>query len=358
MATLLFFCHSKKDLYRITPIVNALEQNRNDSKIHICYCGSKKRWNKHNIKGFEDQIAHPDIFILIKNNGVPEQIGELSAAAEKIFLTIKPDLLIIPDHHYLALATANTASSMGIKICIMNAGFRVYTDDPMTNFRAEVDSVADLQLCHDANSYNNLKKEGIANKDTYLVNNPLFETITGIAPLIELPLIEGFNSDAEFGLAYFFSKAESFRNDYFMATIYLLAEISTKHPLVIPIHENNYKKLRKVKTLTENKNITLLDELNYPDYLALVKKALFVVTDTNSIQEECQVLNTLCITVAPLINYISTPDDGSNFVEILDHVKILRKIDHFWAGGMKTETDFKNKSGVSKKISELLVECV
>ena len=142
-------------------------------------------------------------------------------------------------------------------------------------------------------------------------------------PFLTTPLIKGIAADAEYGLAYFFTREDSFQDDYFNGTVDLLLKIAYKYPLILPVHESHYKRLQQVKKLTAYQNIHVLDEISYPEYLALIEKALFVVADTNNIQEECTRFHTPCVTLSPFAIQTRAIADNSGFIDVNDHVKVL-----------------------------------
>jgi UDP-N-acetylglucosamine 2-epimerase (non-hydrolysing) len=72
----------------------------------------------------------------------------------------------------------------------------------------------------------------------------------------------------------------------------------------------------------EHQNLLMTDPLGYLDFLALLKNARAVLTDSGGIQEEAMVLNTPCITLRTTTERPETIDAGGNVLAGVEEEKI------------------------------------
>jgi len=80
--------------------------------------------------------------------------------------------------------------------------------------------------------------------------------------------------------------------------INLIEKISTYHRIIFILHKPTEKKLKQMlffERLRNNKYIEFRDRYNHSDFLALLKKCDFVVTDGGSLQEETYFLGIPCL---------------------------------------------------------------
>ncbi len=77
-------------------------------------------------------------------------------------------------------------------------------------------------------------------------------------------------------------------------------------PVVYPMHPRTKKRLQQnniLKTLQRSKNVQILPPLGYLDFLVLMKKCAFILTDSGGIQEEA---TAPCIAKHVLVIRVST----------------------------------------------------
>lgn len=78
----------------------------------------------------------------------------------------------------------------------------------------------------------------------------------------------------------------------------LVELISKHHKIIFILHKPTEKKLQNMdyyERLNENKNIKFRERYNHSDFVALLKKSEFVVTDGGSLQEETYYLGIPCL---------------------------------------------------------------
>jgi UDP-N-acetylglucosamine 2-epimerase (non-hydrolysing) len=93
----------------------------------------------------------------------------------------------------------------------------------------------------------------------------------------------------------------------------MLNRLTEKSRLVFPIHPRTRKNLEEFGLMGKlNKEILTLDPIGYFDFLALIKSAGLLITDSGGIQEETTFLGVQCITVRNNTERPVTVTTGTN----------------------------------------------
>ncbi|MFH1196564.1 MAG: UDP-N-acetylglucosamine 2-epimerase [bacterium] len=99
--------------------------------------------------------------------------------------------------------------------------------------------------------------------------------------------------------------------------IALLNEIAEKHKVVFPVHPRTRSILNvldSVKAERINHNLILTAPIGYIDFIALMKNARYVITDSGGIQEETTFLGIPCFTIRDNTERPSTIEVGTNIL--------------------------------------------
>ena len=113
--------------------------------------------------------------------------------------------------------------------------------------------------------------------------------------------------------------------DAFTRITEALVDVSKKIPIVFPIHPRaakNMDKFQLQEKYESAENIQLLKPLGYLEFMALVSRSKFVLTDSGGLQEETTALGIPCITLRENTERPITVDEGTNVIVGTDGDKI------------------------------------
>jgi len=105
--------------------------------------------------------------------------------------------------------------------------------------------------------------------------------------------------------------------EQFLEILMALAKIQKRIKIIFPIHPRSRQRLEQFglsDRLNELSNLIMTDPLGYLDFLQLMSKAKFVLTDSGGIQEETTVMNIPCLTLRENTERPVTVSQGSNLV--------------------------------------------
>jgi UDP-N-acetylglucosamine 2-epimerase (non-hydrolysing) len=265
-------------------------------------------------------LPKPNKSFKLKTSSPASQIGEIMTKLEAPLRSRKDNILIIQGDTNSVLAAALTAVKLHVPIAHVESGLRSYDwRMPEEHNRRMVDHIADLLFAPTKESEKNLLNEGIFGK-IYVTGNTVIDAVNQHLPLAEKtsPVLQQIKC-SEYILATF-HRSENVDNPKILNNI-IQGLIKTSLPIVIPLHPRTKKKLISYgffEKLKSAKNIQILPPVGYLDFLLLLKKSKFIVTDSGGIQEEAT-----CPLIAKrvLILRISTerPEAlGSKFTKLVE----------------------------------------
>ncbi len=125
------------------------------------------------------------------------------------------------------------------------------------------------------------------------------------------------------------------------------------------IHDNTKKKLEQfglLKKIEQNKNIILINPMEYVSFIYQVSKCSLIICDGGSMQEESLIFGKPCIILRKATERPEGLNSNFQFLSKLDVTKTKQKIQEYLSKDFKI-IKFNNpygKIGVSKKIVEIL----
>jgi UDP-N-acetylglucosamine 2-epimerase (non-hydrolysing) len=245
-------------------------------------------------------------------------MADIMIGLEKIFLSEKPDLVVVVGDVNSTLSAALVANKMGIKLAHVEAGLRSGNKlMPEETNRILTDKLSDLLFVTEEDGVANLKREGIT-KGVYSVGNIMIDTLTLLLPKVK-------KSTEHF---YFCTlhRAENVDNKKVFAEILdALEEISHDAVIYLPLHPRTAKMAEKFGLEGRLKKIfKILPPLSYQETLYYQKNAKLVLTDSGGIQEETSFLGTPCLTLRTETERPITVKKGTNKIAGVTRASILK----------------------------------
>jgi UDP-N-acetylglucosamine 2-epimerase (non-hydrolysing) len=200
--------------------------------------------------------------------------------------------------------------------------------------RLVTDQVSDLLFTPSGDATENLLREGIAREKIHLVGNVMIDTLVRFLPLTEAgDILTRFNlQPRRYALVTLHRPSNVDDPITLGALIEALNEIGRNLPVVFPVHPRTRERLATGQLGPLSSGLLLTGSLGYLDFLALLRRARLVITDSGGIQEETTFLGVPCITVRENSERSVTVTLGTN-VLVGRNVKRLRaEVDRVLAG--------------------------
>ena len=310
---------ARPNFVKIAPFVRAIENynkhlpNSNYYIDHLLVHTDQHYDNSMSAVFFKSlNISKADINLGIGSGSHAEQVGKTMIEFEKVLITENPDWVVVLGDVNATLACSVTAKKLHIKVCHIEAGLR--SGDlkmPEEINRLVTDRIADLLLTPDLISSDNLRQEGVKEKNIVFVGNIMIDTLMANRNIAEKLSINEIIINNKIGENKFkldqytlmtMHRPSNVDNSNTLTQIidFLCNEATSKMPVLWPIHPRVMERLQKFNQwdkLINTENLILLHPLGYHEMLRLNLGAKVVLTDSGGLQEECTILGTPCLTL-------------------------------------------------------------
>lgn len=231
------------------------------------------------------------------------RLGEIIEKYTEILRSDPPDMVIVPGDVDVTVGAAMAAKREQHHLIHLEAGLRSYdVNMPEEQNRKLVDSIADFLLAPSEDAYQNLiYHEGHDHQKVAFVGNIMIDALiqTLDAERSDL-LLERFSlDDGKFAIATIHRPANVDDPNQLERICDLLVELSAQWSLVLPLHPRTRAALEGfgLERLFHSSTIQLLDPMPYSDFVNLMSRCRFVLTDSGGIQEEAAFLKKPCFTL-------------------------------------------------------------
>jgi UDP-N-acetylglucosamine 2-epimerase (non-hydrolysing) len=284
---------TRPEIIKMASIIRYCEENKLD--YYVIHTNQHYSENMDKIFFDELELPHPKYNIGIGSGSHGEMTGRMMIEIEKIFMTDKPDVVLVEGDTNSVLAGALVASKMGIKVGHVEAGLRSYDRTmPEELNRIMTDHISDYLFCPTDQQKETALKEGIDDSKIFVTGNTVVDAVFQGAKIAER------NSKILSNLALG-------KDDYIMLTSHRPAtvdneenlalvleavkELAIKHDkkVVFPAHPRTKAKIEEFGIELDD-TFVVIEPVGYLDMIMLMLNAFVIVTDSGGIQEEACVL--------------------------------------------------------------------
>ncbi len=199
-------------------------------------------------------------------------------------------VFVVHGDTFSTLLGALLGKALGARVAHVESGlrsFRFFHPFPEELTRLMVFRLSDIAFCPGPWAYDNMKEYGAVRVDTG--ENTIRDAL-GIAIATPRPSERAKADYAVFSI-------HRFENIFFrrrlMQVIKLLERAARRHPVIFVVHPATKIQLVRyglMSRLEDNASVTMVARMGYVDFIGLVSRAAFVVTDGGSNQEELSYL--------------------------------------------------------------------
>lgn len=357
---IVFIINSIKNLIKISPIIDEFSRFYDTLEPIILYTG--KPFPKYEATYLFEQLSlpAPNIFLNLKPGSQAISTADVIMETDKAFPEISPDLIVVIGGSAAALGASISAARKGIRIAHIEAGLRCPGVISSTDVnRRLVDSISDMFFVTDCVAHANIFAEGIPEERIFFVGNVMVDALKKFMPFArESGIISKLKlTPKRYAVLSLHRKANTCYFDSLNGILSAVKQISEKIPVVFACHRRIRNEIKEfgLTHYFDNDRLMLYVESRYPDILALEKEALFLMTDSGTMQVESSALGIACLTLRTNTEWIATVNEGTNKIVGSFPEKIIASADLI--------LNQKTKSGGSPKYwdgctSERIVEII
>ncbi|MGA2467889.1 MAG: UDP-N-acetylglucosamine 2-epimerase (non-hydrolyzing) [Thermodesulfobacteriota bacterium] len=284
---------TRPEAIKLAPVI--LKAQRDESfDIRVCVTGQHDEMLKQVLDFFGITPDH-DLEIMQPNQSLYDVTADIVKALENVIVSEDPSLVLVQGDTTTAFVGTLCAFYKKVPIAHIEAGLRShnkYSPFPEEINRVLVGQIADYHFAPTVRAKENLLREGVKEDRVYVVGNTVIDAL-----YLTLDKIK----DQENGLSKYFDfldqdkrlilvtghRRESFGEPLRNICMALRKIAEDNHvEIVYPVHLNpNVRKL-VFEILNGPKNVHLIDPLDYPHLIWLMKRSYLIITDSGGIQEE------------------------------------------------------------------------
>jgi UDP-N-acetylglucosamine 2-epimerase (non-hydrolysing) len=321
---------TRPEAIKMAPVILAL---KNEAWIETRVLATAQHRNMlDQVLNFFGITPDIDLDIMRPNQALTTLTARLLLELDIVFLAEKPDVVLVQGDTTTVMASALACFYHGIPIGHIEAGLRTW--DMQNPFPEEANRVITSRLArwHFApteSSRQNLLKEGIADKDIIVTGNTVIDALLMTAAKdVEL----GIGLDPNKRLILITSHRRENFGDPFLNICKALHTLATKNPdvqFLYPVHPNPNVKDIAYKILNDCLNVHLCAPLDYAPFVAAMKRAYLIISDSGGVQEEAPALGKPVLVLRDETERPEAVEQGvvklvgSNYDQIVTETQIL-----------------------------------
>ncbi len=294
MKNILFVFGTRPEVIKLAPVILELKKYPDKYNVIVCNTEQQKELSNQTLAYFGLK-ADLNLDCMKPNQSLMEVQTRILTALDKVFKEHVIDATIVQGDTMTVLCGALASFYNKIPVYHVEAGLRsydIYEPFPEEVMRQMTSRVATLHFAPTEKNRNALLKENISDDKIHVVGNTVIdalfclsdETLNSAKSYFEA---KGINVDDKLVLITAHRRENhGERIDRIINAIEFLAKKYTDHTFVIPVHPNPNVKNKIHSRLENYQNIKLLEPLDYPYLVYLMKNAKLILTDSGGIQEE------------------------------------------------------------------------
>ena len=282
---------TRPEVIKLAPVIHELRKRLFQTTV------VSSSQHKHIVTPFLEALEVDvdfDLGVMKPNQSPNEVCARVMAKLDKILVVEKPDLILVQGDTTTTLAGALAGFNRRIPVGHVEAGLRsgnLMSPFPEEMNRRVVSQLASFHFAATEKNRRNLLAEDVPSEKIFVTGNPVVDSLKymlkNLKPSPEIAdLIK--QTEGKKRLLLTTHRRESF-GEAMSGNLKVIADFVDKRKnvcLFFPVHPNpNVKSVAK-EFLGGRERIHLLEPLDYSDFLAIMKAAWLIVSDSGGVQEE------------------------------------------------------------------------
>lgn len=329
---------TRPEIIKMSPVLRELVKRGSD--FFIIHTGQHYSYNLDRVF-FEQLNLPPAKYNLEVGSGShAKQTAKALIGVEKVLQKEKPSVVLVEGDTNSVLAGALAAAKLHIKVGHVEAGLRSYDRRmPEEINRILADHCSDFLFAPTEKAKIILLGEGIPEEKIFVTGNTIVDAVYQNLALAREKgdILSSLQlKPKEYFLVTLHRQGNVDNRTRFNPILAGLEKVATKfcQPVIYPIHPRSRKKMKEFEL--RSKRITLIDPVDFLDFLQLESEARLILTDSGGVQEEACILGVPCVTLRDNTERPETIEVGSNILagaspdRILECTELMLKRKNGW----------------------------
>lgn len=285
---------TRPEAIKLAPVIKALRESGDDFKVRVVTSGQHGAICRSALAAFE-LTADSELDIEPINGSLADTAGNLLRAFGRRFADSRPNLILVQGDTTTAMAAALAGFYAQIPVAHLEAGLRsgdLAHPFPEEANRQIIDSVSEILLPPTPQAQRNLCRAGFAVERCPVTGNTVVDALQQLCashpPVLHGTGVEEADLMGRRLIVVTTHRRESWGGDLeaICGAIREIAERRSNIMVALPVHPNPNVQRPVRKLLAGHPRIKLLAPLEYIPFLALMRRAYLILTDSGGIQEE------------------------------------------------------------------------
>jgi UDP-N-acetylglucosamine 2-epimerase (non-hydrolysing) len=350
---------TRPEIVKMAPLI--LELDAKGIEYELIHTRQHYNFNMSELFFEELELPRPDHFLDVGSGSQASQTSKALIKLEDLFIKGRPENVIVEGDTNSVLASALAAVKLNIDVGHVESGLRSFDKRmPEEHNRILTDHISTHLFAPTNHTEEILRMEGVQGK-IFVTGNTVIDACIRYMPvaLKRSNVMEKVGFD-EFALVTA-HRAENVDDEKVLKN-FLKIFLDCPIPVVYPVHPRTLGKFKEFglyEELKGSENVQLIEPTGYFDFLVLMKKCAFVITDSGGIQEEITAPN---IGKRAFVVRLSTDRQEAveaGYAEVVgvDHAHVLGRIRDF----IEEPTEPKGESpygtgNAAQRIADILVD--
>ena len=289
---ILFVFGTRPEAIKMAPVIKEF-QRFESFETRVCITAQHREMLDQVLDFFNIEV-HYDLDLMRENQGLSDLTARILTSLKDPLEDFKPDLVCVHGDTTTTMAASLAAFYAGCEVAHIEAGLRTHNKKspfPEELNRQITGRIAHYHFAPTSRSAANLKAEGIASDQIFITGNTVIDALH-----LTVAKVEKLQPDFAKSIPFEDKKVilitghrrENFGEGMQRICIALrdLALDRKDIHLVYPVHLNPNVKNVVHEVLGDVSNCSLIEPLQYPDFVWLMNKSYLIVTDSGGVQEE------------------------------------------------------------------------
>lgn len=316
---------ARPNFMKIAPLWHALARYVNIFDTAIVHTGQHYDDAMSDVFLREFGLPRPHHMLGASGASHAAQTAAIMVAYEKVCQSARPDWVIVVGDVDSTVAASLVAKKLHVPVAHLEAGLRSFDRAmPEEINRLVTDAIADLLWTPSPDGDANLRAEGVPSARIVRVGNIMIDAFEMLREKIAATPSRIASSIGEFGVVTLHRPSNVDDPARLAQLVAKLERIAQSVPLFLPLHPRTRRRLDETKLLSrleKAEGLYLDTPLGYVEFMAMVSRARFALTDSGGVQEETTYLGIPCLTLRDNTERPVTVSEGSNRLVVLEQLE-------------------------------------
>jgi len=302
MKKILLVFGTRPEAIKMAPLVKAFEKEKEFFEIKVCVTAQHREMLDQVLTLFEIQPDY-DLNLMKPGQDLYDITANVLLGMKEVLHDFKPNLILVHGDTTTTAASALSAFYQQIAVGHVEAGLRtgdIYSPWPEEANRQITGVLANYHFAPTLTSQNNLLKENKNAQNIVVTGNTVIDALfLALNKIKENPELERTIQEELLKLHYTITTKQKIilvtghrrenHGEGFVNICEALKELALKNPsfdIVYPVHLNPNVQKPVKEILSDISNVYLIQPLQYEQFIYMMDKSYFIITDSGGVQEE------------------------------------------------------------------------